>query len=98
MALVAKGIDYKSKYYPILTSSLDPSSYANVDFIRTTDFNLTLGVSFDSTTIVGMNELTLVAVQDVSEIVLDFQGLTIISASYMVVNYTKDYADAFWET
>jgi hypothetical protein len=37
----------KSVYDPILTSSLDPSSFANIDFIKTIDFNLTMNVDFD---------------------------------------------------
>ena len=36
-----------SIYNPIIGSSLDSTSFANVDFIRTTDFNLTMNVNFD---------------------------------------------------
>lgn len=72
----------RSIYDPILTSSMDPSSYANVDVIQTYDFYLNVDVSFDQQLIRGSNVLTLRAIQDVSEIVLDYQGLVIESASY----------------
>jgi hypothetical protein len=52
----------KSVYQPILTSSLDPSSFANVDFIRTIDFNISMNVYFDNSFIDATNILTLEAV------------------------------------
>ena len=63
---------YRSATDPIRTSSLDGSSFANIDFIRTVDFNLTMKVDFDRQFITATNLITLKAVQDVSEIVLDY--------------------------
>lgn len=80
--LIGTAFSGRSIYNPIMGSSLDQSSFANVDFIRTTDFNLTLNVYFEQPLIEGLNTLTLKAVQDTSEIILDFQGLSITSASY----------------
>lgn len=80
--LIGTAFSARSIYNPIMGSSLDQSSFANVDFIRTTDFNLTLNVYFEQPVIEGLNTLTLKAVQDTSEIILDFQGLSITSASY----------------
>ncbi|TNV81734.1 hypothetical protein FGO68_gene11354 [Halteria grandinella] len=89
----------RSVYDPILTSSMDPSSYANVDVIQTYDFTLTVDVSFDQQVIKGSNILTLRAIQDVSEIVLDYQGLVIESASYQIPNIsTTAWNEAYFET
>ena len=62
----------KSVHDPIRPSSQDGSSFANIDFIRTVDFNLTMNVDFDKEMITATNLITLVAIQDVSEIVLDY--------------------------
>jgi hypothetical protein len=69
----------RSVYEPLRTSSLDPSSYANIDFIRTYNFDLQMNVNFDQQFISATNYLSMKAVQDTSEIVLDFQGLKINS-------------------
>jgi hypothetical protein len=63
---------FRSLTHPIIPSSLDQSSFANVDYIRTTDFNLTMNVYFDDPIIEATNTLTLKAVRDTSEIILDF--------------------------
>jgi len=89
---------FESAFYPIRGSSLDQSSFANVDFIRATDFNLTLDVDFDNSVIHGLNTITLKAVQDVSEIVLDYQGLYIISANYENKNLSTGVVDAYFES
>jgi hypothetical protein len=73
----------RSVYDPLRTSSLDPSSYANIDFIRTYNFNLQMNVNFDQQVISATNFLSMTAVQDTSEIVLDFQGLKINSVQYL---------------
>ena len=49
----------KSVHHPIRPSSLDPSSFANIDFIRTIDFNLTMKVDFDKEMITASNLITL---------------------------------------
>ena len=78
---------------------MDPSSYANVDYIQTTDFNLNMNVSFDDQQIVATNILTLRAVQDVSEVVLDYQGLEIQETWYKITNVTgDDWIVAYFET
>jgi len=99
LCLIAGAVTcFESSFYPIKGSSQDQSSFANVDYIRTTDFNLTLDVDFDKTVIQGTNTLTLTAVRDVTEIVLDYQGLYIESASYSNTNLSTGFIDAFFET
>ncbi len=58
-------------YNPIKPSSIDPSSYANVEVIQTTNFDLAITVDFDQSSVYGTNILTLKAIQDVSQIILD---------------------------
>ena len=91
---------YHSVSDPIRTSSLDGSSFANIDFIRTVDFNLTMKVDFDRQFITANNLITLKAVQDVSEIVLDYQGLKINSAQYSIVGMHSNgtWVTAYFET
>ena len=100
LAISIVDCNYQSTYHPITTSSLDPSSFANVDFIRTIDFNLSMQVFFEDPVIHAVNTLTLNAVQDTSEIILDFQGLSIESASYMITGVTDPtvFIDAYYET
>jgi len=44
---------------PIQPSTMDGSSYSNVEFIQTTNFDLDITVDFDSKSISGTNTLTL---------------------------------------
>ena len=87
----------RSVYDPLKTSSLDPSSYANIDFIRTYNFNLEMNVNFDQQVISATNYLSMIAIQDTSEIILDFQGLKINSVQYQLGG-SIDYNIAYYET
>ncbi len=62
---------------PLKTSSLDRNSYANIDCIRTYNFNLKMNVNFDQQVISATNYLSMIAILDISEIILDIQGLKI---------------------
>jgi hypothetical protein len=56
-----------------------------------------MDVNFDSSVITAVNTLTLKAIQDVSEIILDYQGLVISSAAYKAPGATE-FVDAYFET
>jgi hypothetical protein len=48
LCLIGLAYSQKSVHDPILTSSMDPSSFANVDVIQTVDFSLEMDVNFDN--------------------------------------------------
>ncbi len=61
-----------------IPNSRDNSSYGNIDTIVTTHFDLNLTVNFTTQSISGNNTLTLKAVTQASQVVLDYQGLSIV--------------------
>jgi hypothetical protein len=65
------------RYSPggILASSLDPSSFGNVDVIFTKNVFLNVTVDFDQRKLIGYVDLTMQAIQYTSEVVLDYQGI-----------------------
>ena len=65
-----------------MTSSLDPSSFANVDVIYTTNIYLNVTVDFDQRKLIGYVDLTMKALQYTSEVILDYQGIDLVSAHY----------------
>ena len=71
LALAASGLSQ------VKTSSLDPSSYANLDSMQTVHFDLDITVDFPSRIIYGTQKLQIKPVADSSEVVLDIQGILI---------------------
>jgi leukotriene-A4 hydrolase len=65
-----------------VTSSLDPSSFANIDVIYTTNIYLNVTVDFDQRKLIGYVDLTMKALQYTSEVILDYQGIDLVSALY----------------
>ena len=65
-----------------MTSSLDPSSFANIDVIYTTNIYLNVTVDFDQRKLIGYVDLTMKALQYTSEVILDYQGIDLVSALY----------------
>jgi hypothetical protein len=51
---------------------------ANVEVIQTKDMSLTFSIDFANKNIGGSNTLTMVAIQDTSEVILDFKQMDII--------------------
>jgi leukotriene-A4 hydrolase len=66
----------------IMPSSMDPASYANVDVIQTRHLHLDVYVNLDQQLLFGNVTLTMQAVQDASEVILDYQGLDISNIWY----------------
>lgn len=56
----------------IIHSSFDPSSFGNIDVIQTKHLELNLTADFSNSSLYGMNTLTMKAIQDTSEVILDF--------------------------
>jgi hypothetical protein len=64
----------------LLPSSIDNATYANIDQIKTTHINLTLGVDFDNRVFQGSVLHYMTAVADgVTNISLDTQGVVVTS-------------------
>ncbi|CDW80710.1 peptidase family m1 containing protein [Stylonychia lemnae] len=85
--------------YPFRVSSIDPSSYANVEVIQTTNFDLDITVDFNQKSVYGTNLLSMKALRDTSEIILDTQGIIIKDAWYSFTNDEKAvYVPANYET
>jgi aminopeptidase N len=61
---------------------LDPSSFGNIDVIQTRHIQLDVTVNHDQQVLFGNNTLTMQAIQDTSEVILDTQGLNIDKAWY----------------
>jgi hypothetical protein len=61
---------------------LDPSSFGNIDVIQTRHIQLDVTVNLDQQVLFGNNTLTMQAIQDTSEVILDTQGLNIDKAWY----------------
>jgi len=61
---------------------LDPSSFGNVDVIYTTNVFLNVTVDFDQRKLIGYVDLTMKALQYTSEVILDYQGIDLVSAHY----------------
>ena len=60
--------------------SQDPSTFSNIDVIKTEHFHLDLFVDFNNKSLYGNVTFTLRAIQDASYAVFDFQGLEIFKA------------------
>ena len=80
-----------------MTSSLDPSSFGNVDVIYTTNLYLNVTVDFDQRKLIGYVDLTMKALQYTSEVILDYQGIDLDSAHYKLKGDTK-FTQAFYDT
>ena len=80
-----------------MTSSLDPSSFGNVDVIYTTNLYLNVTVDFDQRKLIGYVDLTMKALQYTSEVILDYQGIDLESAHYKLKGDTK-FTQAFYDT
>ena len=61
---------------------MDPSSFGNVDVIYTTNVFLNVTVDFDKRKLIGYVDLTMQALQYTSEVILDYQGIDLVSAHY----------------
>ena len=81
----------------IITSSLDPSSFGNVDVIYTTNLTLNVTVNFDTKKLYGYVDLTMKAKLDTSEVILDYQGIDLVSAHYRAPE-ANTWNDAFYDT
>ena len=66
-----------------MASSIDPSSFGNIEVIYTTNLTLNVTVNFDTKKMYGYVDLTMNAKQDASEVILDYQGIDLVSAHYM---------------
>lgn len=63
---------------------LDPSSYANCQDVKTNHFHLDIRVDFIEQAIGGYNTLSMTSLKDgLSQVVLDFQGMTIIQVEQL---------------
>ena len=78
-------------------SSIDPSSFGNIEVIYTTNLTLGVTVNYDTKKMYGYVEITMKAKQDTSEVILDYQGLDLVSAHYMSEGSTS-WTDAFYDT
>lgn len=85
LALLMAGLASTQRGIPggIVPSSLDPSSFANIDVIQTRHIELNVTINMDIKQIFGICNLTLQAVQDASEVVLDYQGIDIAWIKYV---------------
>ena len=81
----------------VIASSIDPSSFGNIEVIYTTNLTLNVTVNFDTKKMYGYVDLTMKAKQDASEVILDYQGLDLVSAHYMSEGSTS-WTDAFYDT
>jgi leukotriene-A4 hydrolase len=81
----------------IITSSMDPSSFGNVDVIYTTNMTLNVTVNFDTRKLFGYIDLEMKAIQDTSEVILDYQGIDLVSAHYKPID-GQEFIDAFYDT
>ncbi|CDW82535.1 peptidase family m1 containing protein [Stylonychia lemnae] len=82
--LAALTLGYSSTNYPYRTASKDDVSYANMDVLQANHFELIVDVDFDKKVVKGVQTIFFDALQDVSEIVLDIQGLTIQRCTYTI--------------
>jgi hypothetical protein len=81
----------------VIASSIDPSLFGNIEVIYTTNLTLKVTVNFDTKKMYGCVDLTMKAKQDASEVILDYQGLDLVSAHYMSEGSTS-WTDAFYDT
>lgn len=63
-------------------NSMDPSTYANIDDIRTTHLNLDIFVDFDNKSFIGNVTHDMTCIKNTSNAVFDYQGIVPIDAHY----------------
>lgn len=58
-------------------NSIDPSTYANIDEVITTNLYLDFAVDFDKQQFIGDVTLNLHAIKDTHSVFLDYQGIDV---------------------